>query len=83
MPRIDHEQFKTVFQQVVHGFPIHSCRFHRHMRTPVLFEPIRQRQYLLGGCPIGAKFFVKFTRGLPHQQTHPKSLLMNVHACAS
>ena len=66
---IDHQHFKTAFQQVEHRLPIYPGGLEGHLRTALFFEPITELQQLLGGAKVGPKFFLKLTIGRVCQHT--------------
>jgi hypothetical protein len=44
MLSIDHQQFKTAFQQIEHGLPIHARSLEGDMGTSLFAQPIRELQ---------------------------------------
>ena len=51
MLRVDHQQLKLPFQNVIDRLPINPGRFHRHVRASFLRQPIPQPQQILGHRP--------------------------------
>ena len=53
MGRIDEKNGESLFQNVVDGFPVDPCAFHRHMGHSQGFKPVPERQKIRRHRPEG------------------------------
>lgn len=83
MLRIDQQQLKMPFKQVLYRFPVYTRTLHRSMGTACRFEPIQTVKQLARYGPKGPNLFPPLPIGVQDTQTSDYDLLVNINPAAT
>ena len=81
MRGVGQHEFELVLEHMPNRLPVHARGFHRHGRTAMLGQPVRQRQQFAGGAAEAAHLAVLRCRDATH--TGDDDVLVHVQSGAA